>query len=134
MSALIEEFTREHSKIIETLKEVKELDIHTKKGKARLMSVKASLLEHLKEEDEKFYPVLCQEAEQNKQLKEELEIFAKDWGNVSSVAFEIFDRYDKEVLGESLMFDFESLFTILSHRIRNEEDFLYGEYEKLNKL
>ena len=34
-------------------------------------------------------------AEQNKKLKEELEIFARDLGNVSSVAFEIFDKYDK---------------------------------------
>ena len=98
MSALIEEFKREHSEIIEALKEVRELDIHTKKGKARLMSVKASLLEHLKEEDEKFYPVLRKEAEQNKKLKEELEIFAKDWGMFPAFAFEIFDKYDKGVL------------------------------------
>jgi len=133
MSALIEEFKREHSQIIETLKEVKELDIHTKKGKARLMSVKASLLEHLKEEDEKFYPVLRKEAEQNKELKEELEIFAKDWGNVSSVAFEIFDKYDKGVLEEESSWDFETLFTTLRHRMKNEEDFLYGEYEKIDR-
>ena len=133
MSALIEEFKREHSKIIETLKEVKELDIHTKKGKARLMSVKASLLEHLKEEDEKFYPVLRKEAEQNKELKEELEIFTKDWGNVSSVAFEIFDKYDKGVLEEESSWDFETLFTTLRHRMKNEEDFLYGEYEKIDQ-
>ena len=133
MSALIEEFKREHSQIIETLKEVKELDIHTKKGKARLMSVKASLLEHLKEEDEKFYPVLRKEAEQNKELKEELEIFAKDWGNVSSVAFEIFDKYDKSVLEEESSWDFETLFTTLRHRMKNEEDFLYGEYEKIDR-
>jgi hemerythrin len=133
MSTLIEEFKREHSKIIETLKEVKELDIHTKKGKARLMSVKASLLEHLKEEDEKFYPVLRKEAEQNKELKEELEIFAKDWGNVSSVAFEIFDKYDKGVLEEEGSWDFETLFTTLRHRMKNEEDFLYGEYDKIDR-
>ena len=106
----------------------------TKKGQAKLISVKASLLEHLKEEEEKFYPVLWKEAEQNKKLKEELEIFAKDWGNVYSVAFEIFDRYDKGALGEEFLMDFESLFTTLRHRMWNEEDFLYGEYEKLNKL
>ena len=133
MSPLIEEFKREHSEIIDSLKECRELGIFTKKGQAKLISVKESLLEHLKEEDEKFYPVLCHEAEQNKQLKEGLEIFAKDWGNVSSVAFEIFDRYDKEVLVEDLLLDFEALFTVLHHRMRNEENFLYGEYEKIGK-
>ncbi len=133
MSELIEKFKREHSEIIDALKEVKELDILTKKGRAKLMSVKASLLEHLKEEDEKFYPVLCKEAEQNKKLKEELEIFAKDWGNVSNVAFGIFDKYDKGVLEAGGLWDFEALFTVLRHRMKNEEDFLYGEYEKIDQ-
>ena len=134
MSALIEAFKREHSEIIDRLKECREYGIFTKKGQAKLKSVKTSLLEHLKEEDEKLYPVLWKEAEQNKQLKEGLEIFAKDWGNVSSIAFDIFDRYDKGTLSDERLFDFGELFSVLHHRMRNEENFLYGEYEKLNKL
>ena len=133
MSPLIEEFKREHSEIIDALKECRELGIFTKKGKTKLMAVKESLLEHLKEEDEKFYPVLWQEAEQNKQLKEGLEVFAKDWGNVSSVTFEIFDRYNKEVLDDRLLLDFGTLFSVLRNRMRNEENFLYGEYEKIGE-
>ncbi len=133
MSPLIEEFKREHSEIIDALKECRELGIFTKKGHTKLIAVKESLLEHLKEEDEKFYPVLWQEAEQNKQLKEGLEAFSKDWGNVSSVAFEIFDRYDKEDLGDRLLLDFGTLFSVLRNRMRNEENFLYGEYEKMGE-
>jgi hypothetical protein len=41
MSALIEEFKREHAKIIAMLKEVKELGILSKEGQARLMSIEA---------------------------------------------------------------------------------------------
>ena len=134
MSALIEEFKREHSEIIEALKEVKELDIHTKKGKARLMSVKASLLEHLKEEDGKFYPALWKEAEHNKKLKEALEVFANDLENASRFVLEFFDRCDKGFLGANLSRDFETLFTVIRYRMENEENILYGEYEKLNKL
>ena len=134
MSALIEAFKRKHSEIIDRLKECREYGIFTKKGQAKLKSVKMSLLEHLKEEDEKFYPVLWKEAEQNKQLKEELEIFAKDWGNVSSVAFDIFDRYDNETIIDERLLDFGELFLVLQHRMRNEENFLYDKYEKLNKL
>ena len=44
MSALIEKFKKEHSEILDTLKEVRELGINTKKGRAKLMSVKESLL------------------------------------------------------------------------------------------
>ncbi len=134
MSALIESFKREHSEIIDKLKECREYGIFTKKGQAKLKSVKISLLEHLKEEDEKFYPVLWKEAEENKQLKEELEVFAKDWGNVSCVAFDIFDRYDNETIIDERLLDFGELFSVLQHRMSNEENFLYGEYEKLNKI
>ena len=134
MSALIEEFKNEHSEIVDALQEVKELGILTKEGQAKLMSVKAALLEHLKEEDEKFYPVLRKEAEKNKKLKEELDIFAKDFESVSKVVLEFFDRFDKGVLGSRLLWDFETLIMVLRNRIMNEEIFLYGEYENLNKL
>ncbi|MHC4270180.1 MAG: hemerythrin domain-containing protein [Planctomycetota bacterium] len=131
MSALIEEFKREHSEIVDALQEVKELGILTKEGQAKLMSVKAALLEHLKEEDEKFYPVLRKEAEQNKKLKEELDIFAKDFDSVSRVVLEFFDRFGKGVLGTRLLWDFETLIMVLRNRIMNEEIFLYDEYEKI---
>ena len=133
MSVLIEKFKREHTEIIDALKEVEELGILRKEGQAKLMSVKTALHEHLKEEDEKFYPVLLKEAEQNKKLKEELEVFAKDLKNVSKVVFRFFERYDERVLGASLLRDFETLIMVLRNRMRNEENFLYGEYEKIDQ-
>ena len=134
MSALIEEFKKEHSEIIEAFNEVEELGILTKEGQAKLLSVKLSLIEHLGEEDEKFYPVLWKEAKQNKNLKEVLEIFAKDLKTVSRVVLVFFDSYDRGVLGDRLLGDFETLFMVIRYRMENEENILYGEYEKLNKL
>ncbi len=131
MSALIEEFNKEHNEIIEALKNVEELGILTNEGQAKLISIKTTLLEHLKEEDEKFYPVLWKEAEQNKKLKEELEVFAKDLDSITRVVFGFFDRHDKGVLGAKLLTDFETLFMVLRNRMWNEENFLYGEYEKI---
>ena len=95
MSALIEELKREHAKIIAMLKEVKELGILSKEGLARLMSIKAHLLAHLKEEDEKLYPVLREEAEDNERLKNTLDLFALDMEKVSSVVQEFFDKYSE---------------------------------------
>ncbi len=133
MSTLIEGFKREHSVIIDALKDARELGFLTKKGQSKLLSVKANLLEHIKEEDEKFYPVLWKEAERNKKLKEGLGVFAKDWGNVSSIAFGVLDRYEKGVLCERHLLDFATLYTVLHNRMKNEEDFLYGEYEKIDQ-
>ena len=95
------------------------------------MSIKATLLKHFKEEDGQFYPVLWKEAEQNMKLKEELEVFAKDLENASRFVFEFFDRCDKGLPGENLSRDFETLFMVIRDRMRNEENFLYDEYDKL---
>ena len=131
MLALLEEFKKEHSEIVDTLKEVEKYGILTKKGQSKLISVKPSLIEHLDEEDEKFYPVLWKEAEQNKKLKEVLKIFAKDLENISRVVFGFYDSYDKGVLGDRLSGDFETLFMVIRYRMENEENILYGEYEKI---
>ncbi len=65
MSALIEEFKKEHIEFVEALKEVEELGILTKEGQAKLMYLKVRLLEHLRKEDEEFYPVLRKAAGHN---------------------------------------------------------------------
>ncbi len=130
MSALIDEFKKEHSKIIDTLKEVKELGILSEEGQAKLASVKESLLEHLKKEDEQLYPVLKKEAGHNEKLKELLDVFAKDMENVSRVVMDFFDKYSSKVIDSSATGAFEDLFAAFRNRLRNEEDILYEEYEK----
>ncbi len=134
MSALIEKFKKEHSEIFKTLREVDELGIFTKDAKDKLMSVKETLHEHLKEEDEKLYPLLLREAGQNNELKEGLEVFEKDLESVSRVVLEFFDGLDKGVLGTRFLEDFKTLFMVLRNRMWNEENYLYVEYEELNKL
>ena len=131
MSALIEEFKREHSEIVDALKEVTALGILTKEGQAKLMSVKPSLIEHLSKEDEKLYPVLRKEAEQNRKLKADLDVFAKDWESVSVFVFGFLDKYNKGLLRARLLRGFKTLNIVLLNRMRNEEKFLYDAYDKI---
>ena len=72
----MKELKKEHSEIVAILNEVKELGILSKEGQAKLMSLKASLLEHLWNENERIYPVLWKGAEHNKELRELLDLFA----------------------------------------------------------
>ena len=113
MSALIEEFKKEHIEFVEALKEVEELGILTKEGQAssiiqtHVFKSPCLLLEHLRKEDEEFYPVLIEAAGHNMKLKEALEVFAKDLEKPFCLYFCIsrlgfFDRYDKGFLGEGL--------------------------------
>jgi hemerythrin superfamily protein len=122
MSALIDEFKKDHSKIIDTLKEIKELGVLSEEGQAKLISVKESLLEHLKKEDELLYPVLKKEAEHNEKLKELLDVFEKDMENVSRVVMDFFDKYSEDVIDSAVIDEFEHLFAAFRNRIRHEED------------
>ncbi len=133
MSALIDEFKKDHSEIIDTLKEIKELGVLSEEGQAKLISAKESLLEHLKKEDELLYPVLRKEAEHNEKLKELLDVFAKDMENVSRVVMDFFDKYSEDVIDSTVTDEFEHLFAAFRNRIRHEEDILYEEHEKINQ-
>ncbi len=133
MSALIDEFKKDHSEIIDTLKEIKELGVLSEEGQAKLISAKESLLEHLRKEDELLYPVLKKEAEHNDRLKELLDVFAKDMENVSRVVMDFFDKYSEDVIDSAVTDEFEHLFAAFRNRIRHEEDILYEEHEKINQ-
>ena len=133
MSALIEELRREHSEILAILSEVEGLGILSKEGQSKIMSVKTILLEHLKKEDVEFYPALYKVVEHNNNLKNTLDLFAMDMENVSRIALEFFDKYSRGVLGKELQEEFESLIVALRNRIKNEEDILYLEHEKINQ-
>ncbi len=133
MSVLIEELKKEHSEIAATLNEVKELGINSKEGQAKLMSAKVSLLAHIKKEEDQFYPVLRKEAESNKQLESILDSLAVGMMEVSRIALEFFDKYSRGVSGKEFPKEFESLLVALGKRIRNEEDILFPEYEKINQ-
>ena len=134
MTVLIEEFKREHLDIVAALNRVKELGIQSREGKAELSSVKAALLEHLENEDERLYPFLRKEAVKKKELKNILDLFALEMEDVTQAVTEFFHRFSRgEVLDEKLQEEFENLSAVLVKRIKNEESILYDEYEYINQ-
>lgn len=133
MSALIEEFKKEHSEILALLNEVKQLGIHSPEGRSKLMSAKNYLLEHLRKENEELYPVLNKEAKDNKELQNELDMFAIDPEHLTSVVHEFFDEYSRGDTDKDFQINFESLFASLNARIRNEEESLYHEYDDIKQ-
>jgi len=136
MSILIEELKKEHSEILATLNEVKQLGILSEEGQDKLMSLEVSLLAHLEMEDDQLYPALKKEAEHSNSIKDTLELFAIDMENVSKTVREFFEKYSEGFSGvelDKLSEDFENLFSALTKRICNEEESLYEEYESLGR-
>ncbi len=133
MSALIDELKKEHSKILASLNEANEIGLLSREVQDKLMSAKAGLFVHLKMEDELLYPALRKEAKNNKELKAIIDLYAKDMEGVSRAAHEFFDEYYEGVLDTKFVGKFESLLVALGERIKNEEDLLFEEYEKIKE-
>ena len=129
----IEKFKKEHSNIIEALKEVEELGIHTKEGHAKLMSLTVNLLKHLRNEDKHLYPVLRKASEHNKKLKEILNLFVNGLSALYVKMLRFIAKYYKGIKDNNFQMEYERLFCALSKRIEYEENILFSEYEKLNK-
>ncbi len=52
---------------------------------------------------------------------------------MAQIVQEFFDKYSRGVSGKELQKEFEDLFVALDKRVRNEEDILYDEYDKINQ-
>ena len=129
MSALIEEYKKEHSKIIEVVKEVMVLVVLTKEGHVKLMFLAPDLLDHLWKEDKQYYPVLRKASEHNKKLKEILSLFANGLGTIYVEMLNFMVIYHKGVVIDiNFQRDYEKLFGALRKRIEYEENILCDEY------
>ncbi len=133
MSVLIEEFKKEHSEIIEGLKEVEELGILTKEGHAKLIFLTVDLVKHLWHEDEWLYPVLRKASEHNKKLKEILSFFINGLGAIHEEMLNFITKYYQGAIDSNFQREYERLFGALSKRIEYEENILYGEYDSINQ-
>ncbi len=133
MSILIEELKHEHSEILATLNEVKKLGILSKEGQSKLLAVKAVLLEHLQNEDDRLYPILKTNAKESKTLENTLDLFEIDMKNVSHIVKNFFEKFSSGVDDNVIQREFEILYTALVERIKNEEDLLYDEFENLQQ-
>ncbi len=132
MSAMIEEYKKEHSEIIKALKEVDELGILTKEGHAKLMFLTVDLVKHLWHEDEWLYPVLRKASEHNKKLKEILSFFVNGLSAIHEKILDFMVKYSAGAIDNNFQRDYEYLFGALSKRIEYEETILFLEYKMLD--
>lgn len=131
MTTLVNELKSEHAKIATVLEKVSNLGIFTPAAQKMLLEAKDRLLSHLKKEDERLYPVLRKEAENNSELKRTIDHFAKDMEAISQAALDFFDKYAKGGSGFEFAKDFGRLFSNLANRIYREESILYQKYNEI---
>ena len=133
MTRLIDELKKDHAAIEGMLAKVKDSSITSKEAHTILIAAQASLLAHLKKEDAQLYPVLHQAALSDAALKRTVDFYAKDMDEITRNAVAFFDNYSKPDAAIDIEFAkaFGRLFATISKRLRNEENSLYREYERI---
>jgi hypothetical protein len=133
MPVLIEELKKEHLEIAAAFNEVNELGITSKEGRDKLLSAKSAILTHLRKEDEQLFPLLRKEAENNKGLKKILDLYAINLERIKIYAQKFFNEYSEKKSNIMFMGEYAALFADLNTRMKNEEKFLFEEYEKIKQ-
>ncbi len=130
MSTLIAELKRQHVALVEQLDAVKTLGIGTAAGQAKLLAAKTLLLAHLKNEDDRLYPVLKKAAAADASLAATLATLGQEMTDLAAAAMRFFQTYAAG--GSSMDFarDFGKLAGALTSRIRREESTLYPAYDR----
>ncbi len=129
MLDLIDELSTEHSDLCISFGNLERLDISSEESHQELQSLKASLLAHLRRENEELYPELREMAFNNLQLQRTLDWFIRDLARISAVLILFLDKYSEG--GSSLAFkrDFNRLNKIINALIKQEERLIYTEYQ-----
>jgi len=130
--SLISILKKEHVDITGALDRTSKVGIGTKEGQSELFKAKNLLLNHLKKEDEKLYPILNEAAKNNEHLRRTLKSFAEDMDKISAAALSFFDKYATGGSGIEFAKDFGGLYSKLSMRIRKEETILYDLFDSLD--
>lgn len=127
----VEKLKAEHEIIIDAMSQAKSLGITSEEGRVLLLEAKATLLEHLKNEDTYLYPVLKKASQTDDNLKTLISEDVSEIEAVSDMAMKFFVKCEDNQSDAQYLEDFKGLFKALLYRIHNEEKTVYAEYNKI---
>jgi PAS domain S-box-containing protein len=129
---LIDTLKKEHKEIQEILEKIKESDKIGEKEIALLIKSKTIILNHLKKEDDKLYPVLKLIAKTDDSLKQTLKVFGKEMEGITGFVISFYDKYsDVEQFDKKSFYkDLSKFIVTFNDRVQKEEMILYKVYEK----
>ena len=133
MSKFIENLKSEHRKLFKLLELCKKgQGIVGGEWKNDLFSAKNLFIGHLKKEDNSLYPELLKAAEKDTGLKKKTDKFIEDMKSISKKALAFFNQYTSVSAGTEFVRDYAEVEILLKSRMKQEEENLFPEYEKLH--
>jgi len=133
MTDLINDLKNDHTALKNLLSDVYNY-ISTDEKKIEFVGkLKDLVFVHIVKEDDKLYPFLNKAAEKDSNLKMKLDLFAKDWEEISEFANYYIGRYSEGNFDNKFANDTAKLLSTLRQRMMKEEISLYPEYDRRYK-
>ncbi len=130
MADLISELKKDHEHIKQLLSNVYDYIANNEKKIEFVNQLKDILKIHIENEDKKLYRFLYKKAKKDDLLKSKLDIFVKDWEEISAFTTYYTEKYGAGNFDEKFTTDTAKLMSSIKQRIIKEEVSLYPEYLK----
>lgn len=131
MKTLVEKLKRDHAELLGRLEAFRSgQGISGRQWKENLFAAKKLFEDHLREEDEKLYPVLLKHADRDPVLKNITERFVREMRSVTEQTRAFFAKYSDSSSGTVFMQEYAALLTRLKTRMEEEEKDLFRIFEE----
>ena len=112
--------------ILDTLKEVKKLGVHTMEGRNALTAAKNLLCRHFQKEDELIYPEMKKAAGGDQKKQRIIREFIEEMRQITEECEAFFAKYTMSGGGFEFMRDFDRMYNQLKSRLEKEESILFA--------
>jgi len=130
---LIETLIQQHTEMRSLSDSIRNISISKEEKLEIFIKLKNILGEHRNLEDTKLYPLLFETAKNDIYLQRKLDVFAKDWEQVSALSKQFLQKYSENLSGEDFNKEAGKFFANLKTRTMKEEVGLFPEYNKIIK-
>lgn len=129
MLDMVDELRLEHSSILISFGNLANLDLSCRDDRQYLLSLKSTLLDHLRRENDSIYPKLLDAAKNDAALKHTVNRYMGDLVRITTILVLFLEKYSKDDADESsFKREYSRLGTILHALFRIEEEVIFNEY------
>ncbi|MBP7335635.1 hemerythrin domain-containing protein [Niveispirillum sp.] len=131
MSRIVPQLKHDHAELKAILEPVRQHGIGTQEGRRTLLAARTLFIDHIRREDEEFYPDYRRLARQDPLRAATADQFSHEMVALGAQILGFFDKYREGGSGMEFALDFGRMSALLQSRWHKEEAILYARYEEL---
>jgi len=131
MANVVSKLKLEHAELRNVLEQVRAHGIGTQAGRDALHAARALFVDHIRHEDESFYPGFRELSRGDAAQGSIADKFAGEMTELGGKILAFFDKYKDGGSGMEFAMEFGRMHAALNSRWHKEESFLYARYEEM---